>query len=96
MPLTDVINNIENDCSWPVQLGPPSISPAHKKYSRTDRGNYQPISVLPSVSKIFEDLLYDQLSKYMEDKLSPLLCGVWKKCSTQRALLCMTERWRPA
>ena len=66
----------------------------HKKSSRTDKGNYRPISVLPSVSKIFEKLLYDQLSKYLEDKLSPLLCGFRKKYSTQHALLRMTERWR--
>ena len=44
--------------------------------------------------KIFEKLLHDQLSKYMEDKLSPLLCGFRKKYSTQHALLRMIERWR--
>ena len=94
IPLTDLINNIANDCLWPVQLGSTSITPAHKKSSRTDKGNYQPINVLPSVSEIFEKLLHDQLSKYMEDKLSPLLCGFRKKYSTQHALLRMIERWR--
>ena len=39
-------------------------------------------------------MLHDQLSKYMEDKLSPLLCGFRKKYSTQHALLRMIERWR--
>ena len=94
IPLTVLINNRANDCSWPVQLGSASITPAHKKSSRTDKDNYRPISALPSVSKIFEKLLHDQLSKYMEDKLSPLLCGFRKKYSTQHALLQMTERWR--
>ena len=94
IPLTGLINNIVNDCLWSVQLGSSSITPAHKKSSRTDKGNYRPISVLPSVSKIFEKLLHDQLSKYMEDKLSPLLCGFRKKYSTQHTLLHMTERWR--
>ena len=75
MPLTDLINSTVNDCSCPVQLGSASINLTPKKSSRTDKGNYRPISVLPLVSKIFKKLLYDQLSKYMEDKLSPLLCG---------------------
>ena len=75
IPLTDLINNTVSDCLWPVQLGFASITLAHKKSSRTDKGNYRLISVLPSISKIFEKLLHDQLSKYMEDKLSPLLCG---------------------
>ena len=79
IPLTDLINNIVNDGSWFVQLGSTSITPAHKKSSRIDKGNhYEPISVLPSESKIFEKLLYDQLSKYVEDKLSPLLRGFRK------------------
>ena len=94
IPLTDLVNNIINDCSWPVQLGSATITPAYKKSSRTDKGNYRTISVLPLVSEIFEKLLYDQLSKYMEDKLSPLLCGFWKKYSTQHALLHMIEKWR--
>ena len=30
----------------------------------------------------------------MEDKVSPLSCGFWKKYNTQHALLRMTEGWR--
>ena len=51
-PLTDLINNIVNDQNWPVELGSTNITPAHKKLSTTDKGNYRPISVLPSISKI--------------------------------------------
>ena len=58
-PLTDLINNIVNDQNWPVELGSANITPAHKKLPTTDKGNYRPISVLPSISKIFEKLLYE-------------------------------------
>ena len=39
--------------------------PAYKKDSRYEKSNYQPISVLPNLPKIFENVLYDQIfSKY--------------------------------
>ena len=71
-----------------------SITPAHKKLSTTDKGNYRPISVLPSFSKIFEKLLYEQLSDFVKDKLSPFLCGFRKQHSTQHALIRIIEKWK--
>ena len=32
IPLTDFINNVVNDCLWPVQRGSASITPAHKNF----------------------------------------------------------------
>ena len=90
-PLTDLINNDQN---WPVELGSVSITPAHKKLSTTDKGNYCPISVLPSISKIYEKLLYEQLSDFMKDKQSPFLCGFRKQHSTQHALIRIIEKWK--
>ena len=90
--LTDVLNNAINDCHWPLELGSAVITPAHKKSSTTAKENYRPISVLPSVSKIFEKLLYSKLMEYMNDKLSPFLCGFRKQYSTQHALIRMLER----
>ena len=75
IPLTDQLNNIVNDCHWPVELGSANITPAHKKESTTDKGNYRPISVLPPISKVFEKLLCGELSDYMKGTFLPLLCG---------------------
>ena len=94
IPLTDLINNIVNDQNWPVELGSANITPAHKKMSTTDKRNYRPISVLPSISKIFEKLLYEQLPDFMKDKLSPFLCGSRKQHSTQHALIRIVEKWK--
>ena len=44
------------------------------------------MSVLPLLSKVFERLLYDQLSEYLEKYLNTLLCGFRKAHSTQHAL----------
>ena len=62
--------------------------------SATNKGNYRPISVLPPVSKIFERLLYIELSSFMKDKFSPLLCGFRKNYNTQHALIRLIERFK--
>ena len=94
IPLTDQLNNIVNDCHWPIELGSANVTPAHKKESTTDKGNYRPISVLPPVLKVFEKLLCDELLDYIKDKFSPLLCGFRKQFSRQHALVRLTERWK--
>ena len=53
--------------------------------------NYRPVSVLPSVSKIFGKLLQHQLVNYIENFLSPHLCGYRKGYSSQQALISLTE-----
>ena len=72
----------------------PPLTDLHKKSLTTAKENYHPMRVLPSVPKIFERLLYDQLTEYMKEKLSPFLCGFRKQYSTQHALIGMLERWK--
>ena len=94
IPLTDQLNNIVNDCHWPIELGSANITPANKKESTTGKGNYRPISVLPPVSKVFEKLFGNEVLDYIKDKFSPLLCGFRKQFSMQHALVRLTERWK--
>ena len=41
------------------------VSPIFKKDKRDDPNNYQPISVIPTVAKIFEKCICDQISEYL-------------------------------
>ena len=70
-----------------------NITPAHKNHEPTDKENYRPVSVLPLLSKVFERLLYDQLSGYLEKYLNTLLCGFRKANSTQDALFKLLQVW---
>ena len=86
--MTDPIKRIVDDSIWPMDLESAEITPALKmKSTETLKQSYRPISVLPSVSNIFEKLLCEDLQAFMKDKLSPLLCGYRKQFSTQHALL---------
>ena len=58
--------------------------------------NYRPISLLPTVSKIFERLMHMQISAYIKEHLSPYLCGFRKGYNTQHALMLLIERWKMA
>ena len=42
------------------------ITTVYKKDSRYEKGNYQNISVLPNLSKMFEIVLYDQISSFLK------------------------------
>ena len=45
-----------------------------------------PLSKLPLLSKVFETVIFDQLSEYSEKYLGSLLCSFQKTCSTQNVL----------
>ena len=83
--LTDCINDAINKGVFPDSLKIANITPVHKKDEPTDKKNYRPVSVLPLLSKVFERLLYDQLSDYSEKYLNTLFCGYRKAHSTQHA-----------
>ena len=72
----------------------PNITPAHKKDGITDKGNYRLVSVLPLFSKIFEKVIYDQLSQYLEKFLNSLLCGFRKTYSSQHPMFKLLESWQ--
>ena len=43
------------------------IVPLYKKNSKTRVGNYRPISVLSVISKVFEKVVFMQLSDYLSE-----------------------------
>ena len=51
---------------FPDTLKIARVSPIFKSGDRTDPGNYRPISVLPTVSKIYEKVVYQQLVDYLD------------------------------
>ena len=69
------------------------VKPVHKKSDTTNMGNFRPISLLPTLSKIFERIICDQLNTHFEGIFSPLLCGFRKGYSTKYALLKLLLAW---
>ena len=82
--------------SFPNSLKLAEVTPAYKKDGTIDKKNYRPISILPSISKIFGRHHYNQIFNYIEPSLSPYLCGFRKGFNTQDCLIVMIEKWRKA
>ena len=57
-------NNIINGI-FPLNLKLSDITPTHKKKDRILKENYKPISILPAVSKMYENLMAEQLNIYL-------------------------------
>ena len=82
------------DNSFPQNLKLADVVPVFKKCGPTCAKNYQPISVLSTVSKVFERLMHDQITTDMDAHLSKHLCGYRKGFNTQTALLSLIEKWK--
>lgn len=63
--LTDCFNHCLIFGYFPDSLKLAKVTPIHKSATKTDPGNYRPISVLPILSKILETLLYSRLGSYL-------------------------------
>ena len=94
--LTNIYNeSIENQI-FPDSLKQADVIPTHKKDEKTKKENYRPISLLPTISKLYEGEIYDQILNYIEKYLSPYLFGFRKGHSTEQYLNVMLERWKKA
>ena len=73
---------------FPTALKSTKVKPIFKNNSRTNKTNYRPVSLLPVVSKVYERLIYRQVSEYFEPVLSK------KGHSAQLYLLVMVAKWK--
>ena len=49
--------------------------PVHKKGAKTSKDNYRHVSILSNICKIYERLLFKQISEYFEHILLKFQCG---------------------
>ena len=70
-PLTLLMNQIIHTGEFPKQLKIAKVKPLFKKGNDRNRSsftNYRPISLLPSITKIFEHVMTSQLMEYFTTK----------------------------
>ena len=69
-PLTLLINQVLNTGIFPDELKIAKVIPLFKKDDPKLLKNYRPISLLPTISKVVEKIIFTQLSTYFyENKL---------------------------
>ena len=93
--LTNCINkSIETGC-FPDSLKAANITPIFIKDDPLHKANFRLVSILPLISKVYERLIYNQLSEYsISHFLSHIFCGFIKAHSTQHALFKLFQSWK--
>ena len=88
------INNAIEKNTFPDNLKKADVSPVFKIGDPHIKENFRPISVLSTLSKVFEKLMHLQILSFIRPNLSDLLCGFREGYSTQHALIKMVEHCR--
>ena len=94
---SDFLSSNFNHCIassiFPCILKLANVTPVHKKDSKLSKENYRPISILPNLSKVYEKILYKQISIFFDKILSKFQTGFRKGFSTQHCLIRLIEKW---
>ena len=91
-PLQIIINQSLNNGIFPDKLKMAKIFPIFKKGNKHNIKNYRPISLLTSISKVFEKTVFDQLFSYFAPYLCDNQYGFRKLHSTEHAILELVDR----
>ena len=70
------------------------IAPAYKKNSRSDKINCRPVSILPNLSKVFENIHYKQISESFNKIFSKYQTVFQKGFNVQTCLIARLEKFR--
>ena len=92
--MTQCVNKSFASGELPDCLEQGNISPIFKKDDPLDKENYRPVSILLLVSKVYEKLIYNQLSDHVENIFNVILCGFCKAHNTQHALFKLLQSWQ--
>ena len=94
-PIAHMINLSIATGKFPEKLKVAKVTPIYKKGDKSDPGNYRPISILPTISKLFERHVTSQIYNYLldYDLLANEQSGFRKMHSCQTALTKLTEKW---
>ena len=92
-PITTIINQMIVTGIFADNLKISKVIPLYKTKDQTPLSNYRPIALLPSISKIFEYVLLEQITNYLLDNntLSPQQYGFRSNHSTELAALNLVD-----
>ena len=87
-------NEVLKDLKFASGLKLADVVPVFKKDYSTLVKDCRPVSLLPIISEVFERIMLNQITAYMDEYLSPHLYGYRKGFSTQTALSSLIEKWK--
>ena len=76
---TDNINGSIRNGTFSEEFKLAEVTPLFKKADPFDKVNYRPVSLLSHVSKVYERIIFNQISTYFEPCFSCFLTGFSQK-----------------
>merc|ERR1711888_118149 len=91
--MTHIVNLSIKQGQVPYDFKMAKITALHKKGSKLDPGNYRPVSILNSTSKVMEKVVYEQIEKYLATKklMYEFQSGFRTSHSTDTCLLYLSD-----
>ena len=93
-PISSIFNKSISQKRFPDRLKEAQVSPIFKKDDPFIKKNYRPVSVLTTHSKIFERIMFNQLSDHFETIFNTYLAAFRKGYGCQTTLLRLLEDWK--
>jgi hypothetical protein len=94
--ISTIFNRCVDTCTFPMDAKLAEVIPLYKKADNLIMKNYRPVSILPSMSKILEKVIHEQLLPFLEKILDPRMAAYRKMYSCQHVLLRLVEDWKQA
>ena len=95
--ISTIFNQCVDTCTFPMDAKLAEVVPLYKKADNLTMQNYRPISILPSLSKVLEKIIHQQLLRFLlETILDPRMAAYRKGYSCQHVLLRVVEDWKLA
>ena len=92
--VSQLVNHCLHVCEFPDIMKLADVSSLFKKHDNLKKDNYRPVSVLPSLSKVYERVMGQQLFDFFDKIFSALLSAFRKRYSCQSTLLNMIEHFK--
>ena len=92
--LTAIFNLSVQQGEWVTRWKRGEWIPVFKNEDRQEVRNYRPITVLPALGKIYEQLLSKQASEYIDPILSHTLTAYRKNNGCESTILRLVENWK--
>ncbi|XP_061773774.1 probable RNA-directed DNA polymerase from transposon BS isoform X1 [Nerophis ophidion] len=91
--ITHIINLSIKQGQVPKDFKIARVTPLYKKGSKLEPGNYRPVSILSSISKVMEKIVYEQVDRYLATNklMYKFQSGFRTNHSTDTCLLYLTD-----
>ena len=93
--MTEAINSSIRTSTFPKNAKRAAVIPLDKGgIAKTNISNYRPVIVLNVFSKLYEKVIKNQITPFLDRHLSIFISAYRKRFSTQHVLLRLLEEWR--